>query len=96
MTKTITALTTLAFAAALASGAAAQTSGAMATDKMAADHMSTASSDHMMAKGGAMASDHMKADAMKGDGGMTKKAKKKAKKPMAEGAMASDSAMAKK
>lgn len=93
MTKTLTALTALAFAVALAGGAAAQaTGGSMPADKMAGDHM--------MKKDGAMVSGDMKKDgAMKADatktGAAMKKPMKKAKKPMAGAAMASDS-MAKK
>ena len=91
MTKTLTALTALAFAAAFAGGAVAQTNtgGAMANDKMA--------TDHMMKKDAGMAKPDgaMKSDAMKSDGAM-KKSKKKGKKPMAEGAMASDAMPAKK
>jgi hypothetical protein len=76
MTKTLTALTALAFAAAMAGGATAQTSGgAMATDKMA--------SDHMAKKDGAMA----KTDATTSGGMAMKTAKKKGAKPMAKGAM---------
>ncbi|MEO6376620.1 MAG: hypothetical protein ABIO37_01240 [Caulobacteraceae bacterium] len=85
---------TLRLAAALIGvGSLALAGGAYAKDKMATDHMATATagamkSDHMAT--GAMKSDHMATDHMAAPAG---KAKVKVKAP-ATGAMASSGAMA--